>query len=577
MEVAGLVLGGLPIALLVMDNYHRCLQVTKDYWRYKSTIKLLRSHIFVQHEQLQITLRSIGLTSPNSFRLEEFIRHKYPDKHEAFVDIILHMDGMFKRLMNDLDVDINGKPRWTEEPPERANWEWKRVKRSFGTSSRQKLIQELQFWNNALKVCFEKSELPLDSDTPNLTVESIRAKFNSQWCNEIRTQASHIHEAVAKSWRCQCGDHQASLKLLWHGDQLLKPPCELHVALCSNEIPSGNANWQDVLFEQVKNVTPQEPQPPPPQALVPDVGRRKSIKAWLKPSFDSPQDHDMMATQPFPMPSSSSATANSQKMIPSPDTDCLCHFLHQEHQQTGLLSGLWKPIHIRKRLEKQPQATTVTPIRAVLAAKPNQFSDSLLLSRRDRFGLAAAVAWAVLYLAESPWMASQWDTRPELYLFSESHNHMWRHYPSLPSVFQEWSHPDATSTSDDRYKAPGSSFVPVRNKTLFALGVLLIELCLNQPFEQLREEYRNDRLSSVLSTGPPADDYVIATHQMQNVYLDAGDFYGDAVQRCIRCEFPGRDNTKNFHFEQFRRDFFSYVIAPVQATYALLPSSGISI
>lgn len=108
MELAGLVLGGLPIALYAMDNYHRCLQVPKDYWRHKSTIKLLRSHIFVQHEQLQITLRSIGLTDPNFFRLE-LIRHNYPDKHEAFVDIISHMDGLLKRLMEDLDVDTLGK------------------------------------------------------------------------------------------------------------------------------------------------------------------------------------------------------------------------------------------------------------------------------------------------------------------------------------------------------------------------------------------------------------------------------------------------------------------------------------
>ncbi|KAK8046487.1 hypothetical protein PG996_014551 [Apiospora saccharicola] len=271
------------------------------------------------------------------------------------------------------------------------------------------------------------------------------------------------------------------------------------------------------------------------------------------------------------------ATANSQEVIPSPDTDCLCHFLHQEHQQAGLLSGLGKPIHIRKRLEKAPQATTVTPIRAVLAAKPNQSSASLLLSRRDRFGLAAAAAWAVLYLAESPWMGSQWDMRPELYLFSERHNHMWRHYPSLPSVSQEWSHPDATSTSDDRYEAPGSYFVPVRNKTLFALGVLLIELCLNKPFEQLRQEYQNDRLSAMLAMGSPADDYVIANQQTQNVYSEAGDLYGYAVQRCLRCEFPGPDNTKNFHFEQFRREFFNCVIAPIQSTYTLLPSSGIFI
>lgn len=490
------------------------------------------------------------------------------------------------------------QPGWTKEPPDRVYWEWKRVKRSFGRSSRQKLIDELQFWNNALKVCFEQSELPLDSGTPSLTVERIRTKFNSQWCNEIRRQAGQIHEAVAKSWRCQCNDHQASLKVLWHGDQFLKVPSELHVALCSTEIPSGNTNWQDVLFGQVKDITLQEPQPPPPPTLGSGVRRRKSIKAWLNPSLDKPKDHYTTITQPFLMSTSPSepvlsqsrilpskeqaimvagATAKSQEMMPSPDTDCLCYFLHQKQQHARLLvSGLEQAISIRKRMEKSPQAITVTHIRTVLAAKPSHSSDAVLLSRRDRFGLAAAAAWAVLYLAESPWIASQWDIRPRLHIFSENYNHTWRHYPSLSSVFQEGSHTEATSTNDELYESPGPSFIPAHNKTLFALGVLLIELCLNKPFEQMRQEYHNDSPSAMLGTSPPAD-YVIANQLMSNVYLEAGDFYGHAVQRCIRCEFPGRDNTKNFHFEQFRRNFFTDVIAPVQATYALLPSSGISI
>lgn len=106
----------------------------------------------------------------------------------------------------------------------------------------------------------------------------------------------------------------------------------------------------------------------------------------------------------------------------------------------------------------------------------------------------------------------------------------------------------------------------MQNKTLFALGVLLIELCLNRPFEQMREETR------VAGTGDAATDYEVAEVLMQRTYLEAGDLYGYAVRRCIRFELPSRDVTKNFEFEQFRRDFFYHVVAPVQATYQLLLS-----
>lgn len=69
------------------------------------------------------------------------------------------------------------------------------------------------------------------------------------------------------------------------------------------------------------------------------------------------------------------------------------------------------------------------------------------------------------------------------------------------------------------------------------------------------------------------EDYAVAEMQTDKVYLEAGYSYGYAVQRCLRCEFPGRDVTKNFQFQQFRMDFFNGVVAPIQATYALIPSS----
>lgn len=109
MEVAGVVLGALPLALYALDNYHRCLQMTKDYVRFEATIKLIRRHIFVQQEQLQITLRSIGLVDPTPLQLEEHVRQLYPEKCTAFIDIIRHMEYLLTKLIEKLDIDVQGK------------------------------------------------------------------------------------------------------------------------------------------------------------------------------------------------------------------------------------------------------------------------------------------------------------------------------------------------------------------------------------------------------------------------------------------------------------------------------------
>jgi len=84
-------------------------------------------------------------------------------------------------------------------------------------------------------------------------------------------------------------------------------------------------------------------------------------------------------------------------------------------------------------------------------------------------------------------------------------------------------------------------------------------------------------VQGVSASSTVADDYLFAEKQTDRVYLEAGDLYGYAVQRCLRCEFPGRDVTKSFEFQQFRTNFFMGVVAPVQATYDMIPNSWSSV
>jgi len=64
-----------------------------------------------------------------------------------------------------------------------------------------------------------------------------------------------------------------------------------------------------------------------------------------------------------------------------------------------------------------------------------------------------------------------------------------------------------------------------------------------------------------------ANNYEIATELIDEIYLKEGELHGDAISRCLRCEFPGRDVTKDFSFQPFRKHFLDGVVAPVQATF----------
>jgi hypothetical protein len=81
-----------------------------------------------------------------------------------------------------------------------------------------------------------------------------------------------------------------------------------------------------------------------------------------------------------------------------------------------------------------------------------------------------------------------------------------------------------------------SNYRTIRNPTLFALGVLLIELCLGKPLEELKlpTELNADGSTS------PLFDWTTADRLVEDVYLEGGSRYGDAVRHCVRCDFDRR-------------------------------------
>ncbi|KAH8162986.1 hypothetical protein CIB48_g5268 [Xylaria polymorpha] len=205
MEVTGLVLGALPIAILAVESYTKALKPIGSYKDYLQTLKGIRRNLFVQEQQLQVTLENIGLLKPTMPEVQQRLHQVYPECSSQFIDILEHMDSITSRLMDKLEIDSNGKPKWTDEAPERVSWEWRRVKRSFGDKYRKELFDELQYWNTALKNCLEpKREIPSDRADP-LTAELVRL-FDLKSCDETRENVQIVHEALATAWS-NCPDY----------------------------------------------------------------------------------------------------------------------------------------------------------------------------------------------------------------------------------------------------------------------------------------------------------------------------------------------------------------------------------
>jgi len=122
------------------------------------------------------------------------------------------------------------------------------------------------------------------------------------------------------------------------------------------------------------------------------------------------------------------------------------------------------------------------------------------------------------------------------------------------------------ATPDERIANEFKHLIP--NSAIFALGILLVELCLNNQFEEIRQASGSAASASLL------DSYLTALRMLDEVYRQAGDSYGLAAERCLKFSFSGRDLYNNFSFSQFRQQFHDTVVAPVQTTYLMFPDSG---
>ena len=173
----------------------------------------------------------------------------------------------------------------------------------------------------------------------------------------------------------------------------------------------------------------------------------------------------------------------------------------------------------------------VTPLigRDASAAIPLAQVLSTSLTMRDSRHLALAAAKGMLQLRDTPWLRRQWG-RKEIMLFKKDQKLLTTH-PFVSTSIQD-QHNLLGSQSGDYFPENPA----IRNATVFSLGVLLIELALRKPFDDLMipADLNPD------GSKHPASDFFAATRLLDRVYEEQSEGYGDAASRCIRCDFGQR-------------------------------------
>ena len=132
-EVVGFLLGAIPLVISAIEHYRDGLGLLIDYSHYQSTLKALRTRLRIQLNLYEGTLKRLLLSELSSIEadvlfpatdvpletaiwgtreIEGKLRKKLGNQYETFMDVVLEMDVVMKKLMNKLDIDLEGKVRY---------------------------------------------------------------------------------------------------------------------------------------------------------------------------------------------------------------------------------------------------------------------------------------------------------------------------------------------------------------------------------------------------------------------------------------------------------------------------------
>lgn len=167
----------------------------------------------------------------------------------------------------------------------------------------------------------------------------------------------------------------------------------------------------------------------------------------------------------------------------------------------------------------------------------------------EKMQLAMEVAHRVMELHDTPWLDSDWGKHHVVFLQTDDG-------PKFDSSYM-LSNSLGSLTLTTPY--PWTHLQP-RNRAIFGLGVILVEIGLGVPFD---EAIKLTKLQT--RDGPDrANPWDAIVEVVKKVYEETDKNYGEAVERCLFCDF-GQLHV-GFDRDDFYGIFYSKVVSRLQRT-----------
>ena len=394
-----------------------------------------------------------------------------------------------------------------------------------------------------------------------------RMRSRVKLLNILRNLYSSIYRAVSSSLACAC-EHSIYMRLsnLTEGitpvdeeDDVIRS-LDVYLAVSSNRSLSDGSDeaggqWQ-ICEEIAVQAVPPVHQRNKPGMLLPKITEPKQSKKAVKFSLSRFTSYSSTPTID-PMEMSAVTNITAKMSLQAPMTA-----LPEVQSGFNLCVELNKPLGKRREClgpiadPTCPEARSYTvsclstsssegiqwrmiSLQEILG---NRRAARNMLTYKQRLQLAVFISTSVLQHYETPWMPHILNNRNIFFLQAGG----------LPFYEKAFLAAERDMPSAGVPKPPPI----IRNPTLLALGIILIELIRGETIDSLRtpEEVMGAEFRHI-------SDYMTAQRLLGEIYQTSSN-YGSAVRRCINGEFQRQ--TLNLDDEDFRHEVYCGVVALLQ-------------
>lgn len=382
----------------------------------------------------------------------------------------------------------------------RIQYEWRRIARTFSQSKQDKLIEKFKEYNNAIAAFVLNKEILAPPDEDDNVIDS---KSYIRYFDLVRKEACSLYKVLEDNWKCSCKDpHNANLQLSFRGTGKSTPVFQV----CFSSSGEGSQTWRKTCIH-------------PGPRNGPVQGHRKDI---------------------------------------------LCTALCTTVPQGGLGDLVWTSIdwQIKREIDDTlVQKSTVLHLRSLLAKDFNRSTRDTRfrgLSEKQRRQIAVSLSYSVLQFYDSPWMHDLWGEE-DVFFFTgvDKRKVLVVSDPCFSRPFPQRQNPRMLVRNEHLSGHFLDRQIP--NKPLFALGIVLLELCLNMPFDDLHDisSIDGDQLGAI-------EKYAIVMENLDRAFDEWGETFGQVVQRCLNPEFGLRPSETRMDFDKFRCRVYEGIIAPLE-------------